>query len=141
MTEFDRSKALQELENEDWGEPNFDSHLVQECHRLSRVPLQDFTAENLRIMIGQNFGLDYLIPLAVEKLEENPLIEGGFYAGDLLANVLRADSSFWSKFPELKSKVARIADDAFEISTITKIEFESIRDAFSSFIGTSASPR
>ena len=134
MSAFDKSKSLQELENESWGKPTFDSHLVQECHRLSRVPLKDFTIENLRIMIGQNFNLNYLIPLAIEKLEQNPLAEGDYYAGDLLVNVLRSDSKFWLKFPNLKSKVIQIADKAFEIPVITKIEFESIREAYNSFL-------
>ena len=141
MIQFDRSKSLQELENEDWGEPTFDSHLVQECQRLSRVPLKDFTIENLRIMIGQNFNLNYLIPLAIEKLEQNPLAEGNFYAGDLLVNVLRADSNFWLKFSELKSKVIKIAEQSFEIPTIAKIEFESIREAYNSFLRVSTSLR
>ncbi|MES1180970.1 MAG: contact-dependent growth inhibition system immunity protein [Verrucomicrobiota bacterium] len=141
MIEFDRSKSLQELENEDWGEPDFDSYLVQECHRLSLVPLKDFTIENLRIMIGQNFNLNYLMPLAIEKLEQNPLVEGDYYAGDLLVNVLRADSKFWTKFPDLKSTVAKIADEALEIPTITKFEFEAIRDAYNLFLRASASLR
>lgn len=62
---FDRSKTLQELEQSDWGEPEFDSHLVTTCHRLRRVPLDQFTVEDLRIMIGQNIGLPFLVPMAV----------------------------------------------------------------------------
>ena len=138
MVEFDPTKSLQELENEDWGEPNFDSHLVQECHRLRRIPLKDLSVENLRILIGQNIGLNYLVPLAIEKLVQNPLAEGSFYAGDLLVNVLRIKPGFWSKFPALKTKVAQIADEAFEIPSITKVEFESIREAYDFF---SAIPR
>jgi hypothetical protein len=141
MTEFDRSKSLQELENKDWGEPTYDSFLVQECHRLRRIPLKDFTVENLRIMIGQNIGLNYLVPLAIEKLEQNPLAEGDYYAGDLLVNVLRADSKFWTKFPNLKSKVAKAADEAFEVPGITRIEFGAIREAYDSFLRASASVR
>src|SRR5688572_13152596 len=117
MTGFDKAKSIQELENKDWGEPDFDSHLVQECHRLRRVPLKDFTIENLRIMIGQSIGLEYLMPLAIEKLQENPLAEGSFYAGDLLVNVLRIESAFWLKFSALKSEVIKIAENAFEVPT------------------------
>jgi len=134
MTEFDKSKSLQELEIEDWGEATFDSYLVTECHRLHRVPVKDFTVEDLRIMIGQNFGLEYLVPLAMERLRENPLAEGDFYAGDLLANVLRVRSAFWLEFPNLKLEVIKIAEKAFEVPTITKIEFESIRQAYDSIL-------
>jgi hypothetical protein len=141
MTELEKSKSLQELQKEDWGEPTFDSHLVHECHRLRRVPLKDYTIEDLRIMImiGQNIGLDYLMPLAIEKLEQNPLAEGNCYAGDLLVNVLRVDSLFWSQFPTLMSKVSKIAEKAFEVPTITKTEFEAIQDAYKDLLKTSAS--
>jgi hypothetical protein len=33
---------------------------------------------------SQLVGLDYLIPLALESLEDNILLEGNFYCGDLL---------------------------------------------------------
>jgi len=74
------------------------------------------------------------MPVAIEILKQNPLAEGNFYAGDLLVNVLRVNSAFWSKFPNLKLEVIKIADEAFEVPTITKIEFESIREAYDSFL-------
>ena len=67
MRNADRNESLQQLEGEDWGEPNFDSHLVAECHRLRRIPLRDFSVEDLRIMIGQDIGLEHLAPLALER--------------------------------------------------------------------------
>ena len=138
MIQYDKTKSLQELEHKDWGEPNFDSHLVQECHRLRRIPLKDFTTEDLRIMIGQNIGLDHLIPLAIEKLKQNPLAEGNFYPGDLLVNVLRVDSNFWLKHSDIKMETAQIVDEAFEIPSIKMVECEAIRDAYNSFLRVSA---
>ncbi len=86
-----RDLTLTELENEDWGEPQFHSHLVTECHRLRKVPIGNFTPENLRIMIGQNISLKYLVPLAMEVLHRDPLVSGDFYEGDLLRNVIHSD--------------------------------------------------
>ena len=120
---FDKTKSLQELEHKDWGEPNFDSHLVQECHRLHLISLKDFTIEDLRIMIGQNIGLDYLVPLAVEKLQKKPLSEGAFYPGDLLVSILRADLQFWLKNSDLQKEVTQIAERAFA-QTSSLDEFE-----------------
>ena len=59
-------------------------------------------------LIGQQIGLPSLIPLALELLSGDPFTEGGCYKGDLLAAVLRADSSFWIASPELRAE-ARIA--------------------------------
>ena len=83
MTQIDHNKSLQDLEGKDWGEPTYDSHLVTECHRLRRVPLREFTAESLRVLIGQQIGLPYLVPMALEMLQADPFTEGDYYGGDL----------------------------------------------------------
>jgi hypothetical protein len=113
---FDRTKCLQELEHDDWGEPNFSSHLVTTCHRLRRKPLNEFSVEDLRIMIGQGIGSRFLIPIAIDRLEEEPLAEGDFYPGDLFTAVLRTDESFWAGHPECliraRKIVRRVKDSA-----------------------------
>ena len=130
MSDFDRSKSLQELEREDWGEPTYDSHLVTECHRLRRVPLRDFTPEDLRIMIGQQIGLPFLIPLAFELLRIDPFTAGDCYEGDLLAAVLRADPHFWIASPELRTEVARIAQQALSLlPSLDEIDRQTAQDA------------
>ena len=90
-----RSKTLENLEKEYWDEPTYNSHLVITCYGLRKKPLVDFTVEDLRIMIGQNIGLKYLIPLALEKLNEDVLAEGDLFEGDLLNSVLTRDKGFW----------------------------------------------
>jgi hypothetical protein len=106
--DFDRNRSIEELEGVDWGEPTFESSLVATCHRLRRKPLNLFTAEDLRIMIGQKISLPYLIPLAVERLEEEPLVEARFFRGDLLAVVLRVETSFWGAHPDSFKRACEI---------------------------------
>jgi hypothetical protein len=126
---FDLSKSLQQLEGDDWGEPTYDSHLVTECHRLRQVPLREFTAEDLRIMIGQQIGLSYLIPIALEVLRADPFAQGAFYCGDLLAAVLRAEVAFWRQFPELRREAAGIAARAFILlPTLDEIDRQTAQD-------------
>ena len=85
------SKTLEQLEGFDWGELNFPSSLVTTCHRLRRKPIDEFTTEDLRIMIGQNFGLEHLLPRAMDVLRDDPIAAGDFYEGDLIQAVLRCD--------------------------------------------------
>jgi hypothetical protein len=106
--DFDRSKSLQELEHDECGDATYDSHVVRACHGLRRKPLRDFTAEDLRLMIGQAVGLVYLVPMALERLEENPLAEGDFYAGDLLAAVLGIDDTYWRTNENSSERLRRI---------------------------------
>jgi hypothetical protein len=108
----DRNKSLQQLDGQDWGDPTFDSHLVIECHRLHRVPLRDFTVEDLRITIGQDIGLEHLVPLALERLHDNPFAEGAYYPCDLLVSVLGAEARFWQAHPDLCDQLIAITERA-----------------------------
>jgi len=92
-----KNKTLENLEKKVWPSPGPDeaSHLVITCNALRKKPLKDFTTEDLRIMIGQDIGLKYLIPLAIDTLMSDILAEGDFYAGDLLKNILTSDPNYW----------------------------------------------
>ncbi len=105
---FDRRKSLQELEQDDWGEPTYDSYLVTAVHRLRRKPLAEFTVEDLRVMIGQGIGLPFLMPLAVERLEEEPLAAGDLHLGDLLRAVLRVGEPFWADHADSFQRVCKV---------------------------------
>ncbi len=108
----DEDKTLEELDGENWGEPDYNSYLVTNCYRLRRVPLKDFTIEDLRLMMGQEIGLKYLVPVVLERLEENPLAEGDFYPGDVLKNVLEVSRAFWEQHPKLRQKMHSIVESA-----------------------------
>lgn len=130
MASFDRRKTLQELEGKDWGEPTFQSYIVRECHRLRRIPLNELTIENLRVMIGQQSSLEYLIPLAIERLREDPFAEGDFYRGDLLHSVLRADSRFLVDHPDYRREIAEIAARALaSLASLEEFERETTEKA------------
>lgn len=90
-----KQNTLENLEKDYWENPKYCSHLVKRCHELRKVPLGEFSTEDLRIMIGQGIGLTYLIPLALEVLTKDLFAEGDFFEGDLLKNVLRIDTVFW----------------------------------------------
>ena len=95
-----KNKSLENLEKDIWNEPEYSSHLVTTCHKLRKKQLKDFDIEDLRIMVGQNIGLNFLIPLAIEELKQNILAEGDFYAGDLLNSVLTSETIYWKREKE-----------------------------------------
>ncbi|MBL7807747.1 MAG: hypothetical protein JNN28_08035 [Saprospiraceae bacterium] len=92
-------QSLETLENQIWQSPNDASYLVQTCYSLRKKPLADFGVEDLRIMIGQNIGLKWLMPLAIQELQQNILVEGHFHPGDLLQVVLSSEKSYWLEEP------------------------------------------
>jgi hypothetical protein len=92
-----RYKSLETLENQSWGDSlNAPTNLVRRCIELTKIPIADFSLSDLRIMIGQQIGLPFLVPLALEKLQGDIFIEADFYEGDLLSNILNVDTSFWN---------------------------------------------
>ena len=94
-----RQKTIESLEKKTWSALGQDegSYLIKTCNSLRKKPLQDFTTEDLRIMIGQEIGLYFLIPLAIETLTNDLFAEGDMYEGDLLKNVLEVDTKFWDE--------------------------------------------
>jgi hypothetical protein len=121
-----RQKTLENLEKKTWPplSPDEGSYLIKTCNSLRKKPLQDFTTEDLRIMIGQEIGLYFLMPLAIETLTNDLFAEGDMYEGDLLKNVLEIDTKFWDDNENywqqlndiIKNRRQEIAKMKFDIS-------------------------
>ena len=103
-----RKQSLDELECVKWGPPTYDSYLVTTCHRLRTKPIGEFSIEDLRIMIGQKIGLFFLVPLALEAVERDPMAEGDYYPGDLLSNLLAVPDDFWHIHKDWKSRLDEV---------------------------------
>ena len=93
---MDEQRTLNGPDPPAWPPPSPDdpTELVRRCNELRRTPLAEFDVEDLRMMIGQQISLRYLIPRAITILEANPLAED-MYPGDLLGAVLRVDKAYW----------------------------------------------
>jgi len=105
---FDPSLTLDQLDPPAWAEPTHTTGLVITCHRLRRKRVDQFSIEDLRVMIGQEIGLTWFVPLALEILEQDPLACGALYPGDLLRRVLFVGREFWTGEPELSSRVQAV---------------------------------
>lgn len=105
-------RTLTDLEGKDWGPPTYDSHLVTECHRLRHVPLKDLGVEDLGTLIGQEIGLPYLIPVAIDILREDPWAGGYMYPGHLMKRVAEVPASYWTENPEMIPRFQSVLDEA-----------------------------
>ena len=104
-----RDPSLEEIDGRPWGDPPADAtRLVAVVHRLRRVPIGRLDVEGLRLLIGQREGLPALVPLALERLEADPLAEGDYYPGDLLAAVLAVPSAYWQDHPEQRNRLSGV---------------------------------
>ncbi|WP_234375561.1 contact-dependent growth inhibition system immunity protein [Streptomyces sp. CB01373] len=81
---MNRYCSLEGLERDRWPAPSADAtRVVATAHALRRRPIGELTVEDMRFLIGQDIGLPYLLPLALEVLRDNPMAEGDMHEGDL----------------------------------------------------------
>lgn len=107
-------QTLTQLEAEDWGEPTYSSYVVTNGHRLRNKPLREFTAEDLRFMLGQQISLPILMPMALDLLElEDPFAGGDMSHGALLHNALKVDKQFWRDHPRLWYRMGVVLVDLY----------------------------
>ncbi|WP_431683839.1 contact-dependent growth inhibition system immunity protein [Kitasatospora sp. KL5] len=85
------------------------TRLVATAHALHRLPLRDLGAEGLRLLIGQNVGLRFLVPVAPDLLEVDPAAEGDLGPGDLLAALAGRPAEFWAARPGLAARPAAVS--------------------------------
>lgn len=111
VSNYDTSKSLEQLENNFWpDESKYLTGLVEKCHLFRKKSVSSLTIEELRLLIGQNIGLTYLIPIALNTLEQNPFVEGDFYPGDLLNSVLKSDINYWKENAASRNIMLSIID-------------------------------
>ena len=109
-------KNLEQLENRSLKSSDLCSHVVTQCNKLWSIPINKLSVENLRLLIGQNLGLYYLVPIALGILEQDPLADGNLYKGDLLASIASIDDKFWSNNRQLNNRLVNIRNELILIN-------------------------
>ena len=118
----DLNKSLEVLERDVWNEPSFGSYVVKTCHAARKKPLGTFSDEEIRCLIAQKVGLRYLLPIAVARVEREPMAEVAYFPGDLLLVLLRLEIGDWSQNrTELLRFSALIRDNRGEIDACRDI--------------------
>ncbi len=106
--EFDRSKSLVQLKREKFRDLSWDFHPFPSGFYLRHVPVGELRTGDMWVLIQQAIGLDYLIVLALERLEVNPLLKSRTSEGDLLSAVLCADALVWKRNPSYRQRVTDV---------------------------------
>ena len=91
--------------------PNFeDSTPIQlKSYELySTKDIDTFSLEDIRFMIGQEIGIEHLLPKAFEYLEKDIFLDASYYEGDLLSVVLKLPSKFWKNNTVERDKVLNL---------------------------------
>jgi hypothetical protein len=107
-------RTVEQLESDYWQAVEFPTHLVQTCFNLRKKTISEFSIEDLRVMIGQEIGLLYLIPFAILKLKEDLFVQGDLFLGDLLKVVFEVNEEFWKNNKALWERMNDLVKDRLE---------------------------
>ena len=120
--------------------PNQQTHSETECrfYELHNKPLSQLDLSDVRFLIGQNSGLDYLIPYSISKFRDDIFLEAKYYPGDLLYALLSVNNypNYWLSHAGEKQKLIELyIGQKANLGLLEDTEIiKKIKDAFSEFV-------
>ena len=126
------SKSIEQLENNVWEMPNeFPTDMIKRCFEYRKISIAELTTEQIRLLISQEIGIQYLIGTAIEKLKRNILAEGDFYEGDLLVAVSKIPAEYWTENKNYQLNFESIVKQNADLikTELGEKEFERIQNA------------
>lgn len=102
--DIDPRRTLLELEDPDWDPSAYDDI----AQRLVAKPVRKLQPGELLHLIRQGCARRFTIPLALERLEADPMIAADGHPGDLLVALLEAPTGYWAGRPGLWGRAAGI---------------------------------
>jgi hypothetical protein len=104
--ETDFSLSLEELTGIKEGDPDDGpTPMVAAIRRSWKKPLNEVSDDEIGRLVVQHYEYPYLLDLVWPKLEADPLFDGGYYPGDVLSNLIRAEGSIWADRPEYRARL------------------------------------
>lgn len=105
----DLSLSLEELAGFSVASPDdAPNPLVAAIFRSWGKPLDQLTGEEIGRLVVQHDGYPFVLDLVWPKLEADPLFDGGYYPGDVLSNLIRADRRIWAERPEYEARLGKL---------------------------------
>jgi hypothetical protein len=131
---IDPSMSLDQLEGRSWGAAPADAtRLIRAAHDLRRKPIGDLGVEDLRLLLLQRVSIELLVPLALSRLEPEPLAEGDFYPGDLLVAVLKIPSAYWQAHPDELHRAVQLVEAVEKRGILDDASHEIVRSGIDAF--------
>jgi hypothetical protein len=86
--------------------------------------------DDIRFLIGQNSGLEYLVPIAITKLREDVFFEAEYFEGDLFKGLLciSEPQNFWSVHLKEKQELIELYENQKHRLGELEIPHEAKRD-------------
>lgn len=113
--ETDLSKSLNELLGYgDCEHSVAQTKLILDVEAAFAKPLNQLADWEIGKIVVQKIGMPYILDLVMPKLAANPLFDGGYYPGDVLSNLVRAEPKIFDDRPSYRIDLADLYRRALE---------------------------
>ncbi|WSQ11535.1 contact-dependent growth inhibition system immunity protein [Streptomyces sp. NBC_01231] len=129
--------SIEDLEGDRWPDPPADStNLVRSVYELRRRPIGNLSVEDMRRLIGQDVGLNWLLPVALDFLRDTAPDEAvtGWYDDDLLSAVLTRKDSLWRTVGDLARHLNETVDMLTDVSDYIQRHVDDFRASLSDLL-------
>lgn len=94
---FNEYKSLAELDADTWRDADLDDpEIAALARRVATKPVRRLEGGELLPLLRRGLSLDYAVPLAMAKLEDDPFLQASGYPGDLLVAVMEVSAIYWA---------------------------------------------
>lgn len=89
--------------------------------RLLTYKLSEYGIEEWYACLQLKLFLEYTVPMLSRVLSQNPILNGAYWKGELLWNILKIEDSFWKSHKEWKEYFELLLVELFESYSETEI--------------------
>lgn len=115
--DFDIHRSLLELDPETWQPDALEADIWPVAQRIASRPVRKLSPADLEWLLSNQLCLRYAVPLAMDRLAQDPFLQAARHSGDLLTAVLEVDSRFWLDNYEWWLEMAGILEQALRLVT------------------------
>jgi hypothetical protein len=115
---MNNSMTFRQLETPDGGrsEPDPNNSPLDEWYcRVRDTPISEFADEDLGRACRQAIYVDHIVPIAVARLEEEPLA-GDMYDGELLVAMRSIPVNYWRKDQQTSERLLKVVERVKQLS-------------------------
>lgn len=127
MEHLDPSQTLNALLQWEKESGRYSTAFVERVNSALDVPVKDLKWSQIRMLISQNIGLQFLVPWAIDALMKRPLYRAEFYDGDLFVACLGVEGNYWTNNLEqwhALSSILADLDSAMNSINEARVRFE-----------------
>ena len=111
---IDESRSLLQLAPEILDDAFVEEDAERTVLRLANTPLRRLRPEDLLVLVTQGVGIEYVAPLAISRLADDPILHAVSHSGDLLSALLVAGESYWRENKETWEAVMELLGEALD---------------------------